>query len=131
MASFCGFTPQYEGLQALYEKYQSQGFAVLGFPCNQFRRQEPGTEGEIAQFCQLNYAVKFPLFAKIDVNGPSTHPLYVFLKAAKPGFLGTKSIKWNFTKFLIGRRGEVVERYGSTVKPQKIEADISRALSEL
>ena len=124
VASKCGFTPQYEGLQKLYETYENQGLEILGFPSNQFRKQEPGTHAEIQNFCKINYGVTFPLFAKIDVNGDSTHPLYVFLKQEATGFLSTESIKWNFTKFLIDAKGNVLKRYGSSTKPNEIEEDI-------
>lgn len=128
-ASKCGFTPQYEGLQAIYEKYQEQGFEVLGFPCDQFGHQEPGTDEEIQEFCTLNFNVKFPMFKKIDVNGDNADPLYSYLKTEAPGLLGSKSIKWNFTKFLVGRDGNVIERYGSQTKPEKITGDIEKALA--
>src|SRR5437764_979706 len=111
VASKCGFTPQYTGLESLYEKHKDEGFAVLGFPCNQFGSQEPGVESEIQTFCSLHYGVTFPLFSKIDVNGPKAHPIYNYLKSAKPGILWTEAIKWNFTKFLIDRQGEPVHRY--------------------
>jgi glutathione peroxidase len=124
VASRCGFTPQYSGLEQLHRKYSTQGFAVLGFPCDQFGHQEPGDEAEIKDFCKLTYDVTFPLFAKIEVNGPGTHPLYQYLKKARRGVLGTKSIKWNFTKFLINRNGEVVQRYAPTVDPVRIESDV-------
>jgi len=124
VASKCGFTPQYEGLQKLYEKYEKKGLVILGFPSNQFRKQEPGTNKEIQNFCKINYGVTFPLFAKIKVNGDDTHPLYKFLKKEATGFLGTKSIKWNFTKFLIDTKGNVLRRYGSLTKPMSIEDDI-------
>jgi glutathione peroxidase len=130
VASQCGFTPQYEGLEKLYEKYEPQGFAILGFPSNQFGGQEPGTEPEIKAFCQKNYGVTFPLFAKIDVNGSNSHPLYNFLKEARPGILGTEAIKWNFTKFLVNRKGEVVKRFAPQDKPQTLEGDIETALKE-
>jgi len=123
-ASKCGFTPQYAGLEQLYKRYKDRGFVVLGFPCNQFAGQEPGSEAEIASFCSLNYGVTFPMFAKIDVNGPNRHPLYRHLISRKPGLLGSGSIKWNFTKFLVDREGRVVKRFGPAVKPEKIEADI-------
>jgi len=126
-ASKCGFTPQYEGLQSLYESLSDEGFEILGFPCNQFAGQEPGTADDISSFCQLNYGVSFPMFEKVDVNGPTTHPLFQHLKAAAPGIMGTQAIKWNFTKFLIDREGKVVRRYGSSTTPEAIEADI-RAL---
>jgi glutathione peroxidase len=128
VASKCGFTPQYEGLEALYEKYASKGLVVLGFPCDQFGHQEPGDEGQIQSFCSTTYGVTFPMFAKIDVNGPNTHPVYEHLKSEAPGLLGTTSVKWNFTKFLVDRSGEVVKRYASTDTPKKIEADIKELL---
>jgi len=124
VASRCGFTPQYAGLEALYRKLHAQGFAVLGFPCNQFGSQEPGSEAEIGSFCDSSYGVTFPMFAKIDVNGAAAHPLYQHLKSAKPGVLGTEAIKWNFTKFLVDRQGQVVKRYAPNDKPEDIEADI-------
>jgi glutathione peroxidase len=127
-ASRCGFTPQYEGLEKLYRKYRDRGFEVLGFPCNQFGAQEPGDETAIRQFCSLNYGVTFPLFAKIEVNGEGTHPLYRFLKRARKGMLGTEAIKWNFTKFLVDRQGNVVERFAPTVKPEELEGAIETAL---
>ena len=126
-ASKCGFTPQYEGLEKLYEQYADQGLVVLGFPCNQFGRQEPGDEGAIGEFCQLNYGVTFPMFAKVDVNGSGAHPLFQWLRKAKSGLLGNR-IKWNFTKFLIGPDGNVIERYGSTTKPEDLKDDIEAAL---
>lgn len=129
VASQCGFTPQYAGLQKLYEKYQDRGFAVLGFPCNQFGSQEPGTEAEIKNFCETSFGVKFPLFQKIDVNGPGTHPLYQYLKQAKPGILGTEKIKWNFTKFLIDREGNPVKRFAPGDKPESIAEEIERLLN--
>ena len=119
-ASKCGFTPQYAGLEKLHETYQDKGLAVLGFPCNQFGTQEPGNETEIQKFCQLNYDVKFPMFAKVDVNGANTHPVYRVLKSAAKGVLGTEGIKWNFTKFLVDRNGKVVDRYAPTTKPEDI-----------
>jgi glutathione peroxidase len=128
VASRCGFTPQYAGLEELYRKYRERGFAVLGFPCDQFGQQEPGNESEIKEFCRLTYDVTFPLFAKIAVNGAATHPLYNYLKNARRGFLGTKRIKWNFTKFLIDREGRVVRRFGPTVRPEKIEKDLLQLL---
>jgi glutathione peroxidase len=127
-ASKCGFTPQYEGLEALYKTYKDRGFAVLGFPCNQFGAQEPGDAAEIASFCSLTYGVDFPMFAKIEVNGPSAHPLYRYLAAQKPGLLGSKAIKWNFTKFLVDRKGQVVKRFAPTVTPQAITAAIEGLL---
>jgi len=128
VASQCGFTPQYSGLQKLYEQYKDQGLVVLGFPCNQFGSQEPGSDEQIRQFCDLNFGVTFPLASKIEVNGDNTHPLFVWLKKEKPGLLGIQSIKWNFTKFLVGRNGDVLQRYAPTVKPQDIEQDIKDAL---
>ena len=128
-ASRCGLTPQYEGLQQLYDDYADQGLVVLGFPCDQFGHQEPGTEEEIGAFCQQNYGVSFPMFAKIDVNGDDTHPLYVWLKHKKSGALGA-NIKWNFTKFLIGRDGRVLKRFGSTKEPEKLRPQIEAALAE-
>ena len=128
VASACGYTPQYAGLEALYRKYHDRGFEVLGFPCNQFGGQEPGSAADIATFCSTKYDVTFPLFAKVDVNGAHAHPLFEHLKAEAPGALGTKSIKWNFTKFLVNSRGEVVERYGSSTTPEQIDADVARAL---
>ena len=128
VASKCGYTPQYEGLEKLYKKYKAQGFEVLGFPCNQFRNQEPGTAKEIQNFCKVNYGVTFPLFSKIDVNGENADPLYVYLKKKAPGFLGTEGIKWNFTKFLIDKKGNVVKRYGSSTKPKDIAKDIEKLL---
>jgi glutathione peroxidase len=125
VASNCGFTPQYTGLEALHRKYQRRGFAVLGFPCNQFGAQEPGTEAQIGEFCSRNYDVTFPLFAKVDVNGDQAHPLFEFLKAQQPGALGTKSIKWNFTKFLVGPDGSVLKRYASATMPAEIDADVA------
>ncbi len=126
-ASKCGFTPQFEGLEKLYQAYKDQGLVVLGFPCNQFGGQEPGTESEIAQFCTTNYGVDFPMFAKIDVNGADQHPLYTFLKNAKGGIFGD-AIKWNFAKFLIDREGNVVERYAPTTGPASVTGDIERLL---
>ena len=128
-ASACGFTPQYKGLQALHEQYADQGLVVLGFPCNQFGAQEKGSDDEIASFCELNFGVTFPLMHKIDVNGDSAHPLYRWLTAEAPGVLGTKSIKWNFTKFLVGRDGQVIRRYAPQDKPEKLAADIQAALA--
>jgi glutathione peroxidase len=129
VASACGYTPQYTGLEALYRKYKDRGLEVLGFPCNQFGGQEPGTADEIASFCSTRYDVTFPLFAKIDVNGAHAHPLYEHLKSEKSGALGTKGIKWNFTKFLVDARGEVVERYGSSTTPEQIDADVAKLLA--
>lgn len=128
-ASQCGFTPQYKGLEAIYQKYKARGFAVLGFPCNQFGAQEPGPESEIAEFCEVNYGVTFPLFAKVDVNGEAAHPLFKHLTSSKKGLLGSEAIKWNFTKFLIGKDGEVIERYAPTTKPEDISQDIEKALA--
>jgi glutathione peroxidase len=127
-ASKCGFTPQYKGLEALYERLGPRGFEVLGFPCNQFGAQEPGNEEEIESFCEMNYGVSFPLFAKIDVNGDGAAPLYKHLKKAKPGLLGSEAIKWNFTKFLVDRDGNVVERYAPNAEPEKIGPDIEKLL---
>jgi glutathione peroxidase len=129
VASQCGFTPQYKGLEALFRKYKDQGLVVLGFPCNQFGRQEPGTEAEIQRFCTSSYDVTFPLFAKIDVNGPATHPLYEHLKSSRPGLLGTEAIKWNFTKFLVNAQGDVVARYAPSDTPEKVERDLARLLA--
>ena len=127
-ASECGFTPQYKGLEALYEKYRQKGLEVLGFPCNQFGKQEPGTEAEIEKFCEVNFGVTFPLFAKVDVNGDNAAPIYRYLKSAKPGLLGTEAIKWNFTKFLVDRGGKVVARFAPNDTPESIAADIEKAL---
>jgi glutathione peroxidase len=129
VASRCGFTSQYAGLEALHRKYKDRGFAVLGFPCNQFGAQEPGSEDEIASFCRTTYDVTFPMFAKVDVNGPNTHPLFAELKASKPGALGTEGIKWNFTKFLIGPAGDVVKRYAPQTAPSEIDADVAAQLA--
>jgi len=129
-ASKCGFTPQYKGLQALYDAYRDKGFEVLGFPCDQFGHQEPGNEDEILQFCEMNFGVTFPLFAKINVNGPQAHPLYQYLTKAKRGILGSAAIKWNFTKFLIDRSGQVIKRFSPTDTPEKIEEEIKGLLSE-
>lgn len=127
-ASECGFTPQFEGLELLFDKYADQGLVVLGFPCNQFGGQEPGDEAQIGAFCQRNYGVTFPMFAKVDVNGDDAHPLFDWLKSEKGGLLGSK-IKWNFTKFLVGRDGQVIQRYGSRIAPEDIAGDIEAALS--
>lgn len=124
VASQCGFTNQYEGLEALYKKYGSKGLEVLGFPCNQFGNQEPGSETQIKEFCQTKFGIEFPMFAKIEVNGPGTHPLYVYLKEKQKGFLGTEAIKWNFTKFLINRQGEVIKRFAPQSTPESLENDI-------
>ena len=127
-ASKCGFTPQYKGLEALYEKYRGKGLEILGFPCNQFGAQEPGTEKEIAAFCELNYGVTFPMFAKVDVNGKSAAPVFNYLKAEKPGLLGSEAIKWNFTKFLVDRKGTVLARYAPNDTPESMAGDIEKAL---
>ncbi len=127
-ASECGFTPQYQGLEALYKKYQDQGFRVLGFPCNQFGKQEPGSSSDIQTFCERNYGVTFPLFSKIDVNGDHTHPLFALLKGEAPGLLGTKAIKWNFTKFLVAQDGSVLKRFAPKDKPESIEQHIQALL---
>ena len=126
-ASKCGFTPQYKGLEALYRKYKDQGLEVLGFPCNQFGAQEPGNEQEIATFCETNYDVTFPMFSKVDVNGEGTAPVYRYLKSARPGLLGTEAIKWNFTKFLVDRDGNVVARFAPNDTPESIERDKAKA----
>lgn len=130
VASKCGFTGQYAGLEALYRSHQHKGFAVLGFPCDQFAHQEPGSEAEIQSFCSLTYDVTFPLFAKIEVNGSGAHPLYKYLKKAQPGLFGSEAIKWNFTKFLVNREGQVLKRYAPTDTPEKIEDDL-RGMIEL
>ncbi len=127
-ASKCGFTPQYQGLEALYQQFKDEGLNVLGFPCNQFGGQEPGGEAEIAEFCELNYGVSFPMFAKIDVNGSDAHPLFEFLKRRAPGLLGSRGIKWNFTKFLIDRTGQPVARYAPQTKPEELRDDIANLL---
>ena len=128
-ASKCGFTPQFAGLEKLYEKYKPQGLEILGFPCNQFGGQDPGTNKEIGVFCQRNYGVNFPMFAKVDVKGPEAHAIFRFLTREAKGILGTQNIKWNFTKFLVGRNGEVLGRYAPTTKPEALEADIEKALA--
>jgi glutathione peroxidase len=128
VASRCGFTPQYKGLEMLHRQYKSQGFSVLGFPCNQFGSQEPGSSTDIKNFCESSYEVTFPLFSKIDVNGNNAHPLYKFLESEKRGFLGTKRIKWNFTKFLVNRKGEPIKRYPPQAKPESISQDIEQLL---
>lgn len=128
VASRCGFTPQYRGLEELYRKYSAQGFTILGFPCNQFGAQEPGNEEEIATFCKSTYDVSFPMFAKIDVNGPKAHPIYEFLKRSAPGILGSTAIKWNFTKFLIDREGNVKNRFAPTDTPKALENEIEALL---
>jgi glutathione peroxidase len=127
-ASKCGFTGQYEGLEALYRKHRDRGLVVLGFPCNQFGQQEPGDAAEIASFCSLTYEVDFPMMRKVDVNGPKAHPLYAFLKHEKKGLLGTEAIKWNFTKFLVDRSGQVVGRFAPTVEPKALEGAIEALL---
>jgi glutathione peroxidase len=124
VASKCGFTSQYAGLETLYRRYRDKGFTILGFPCDQFGHQEPGNEAEIQSFCSLTYDVTFPLFAKIEVNGSGAHPLYQCLKKARPGLLGSEAIKWNFTKFLVGREGQVLKRYAPSDTPEKIEDDL-------
>jgi glutathione peroxidase len=128
VASRCGLTPQYTALEALQRKHAARGFSVLGFPCNQFGGQEPGTEEQILEFCTLNYDVSFPMYGKIEVNGGGTHPLYAHLKSAAPGLLGSESLKWNFTKFLVDREGRVVRRYAPTDSPESIEKDIEALL---
>lgn len=128
VASRCGFTPQYTGLEALQQRFSDRGFAVLGFPCDQFGHQEPGDEAEIKKFCSLTYNVSFPMFAKIEVNGPATHPVYTLLKSEAKGLLGSESIKWNFTKFLVDREGRVVRRYAPQDKPESIATDIESLL---
>jgi glutathione peroxidase len=129
-ASACGFTPQFGGLEKLHQAYQSQGLRVMGFPCNQFGGQDPGSNADIASFCQLNFGVSFPMMEKIEVNGASAHPLYQWLCAEAPGLLGSKGIKWNFTKFLVGRDGRVLKRYAPMDKPEKLKADIEAALKQ-
>ena len=128
-ASQCGFTPQFGGLEELHKSYTSKGLVVLGFPCNQFGSQDPGADGEIAEFCQVNYGVSFPMMGKIDVNGPAAHPLYQWLSAEAPGLLGSKAIKWNFTKFLVGKDGQVIRRYAPTDKPADLAKDVEAALA--
>ena len=128
-ASACGFTPQFAGLETLWETYRDKGLVVLGFPSNEFGGQDPGSDGEIASFCQLNYGVSFPMMSKVKVNGADAHPLWKWLTAEAPGILGTKGIKWNFTKFLVGRNGQVIKRYAPTDKPEAITADIEAALA--
>ncbi|MCX7024696.1 MAG: glutathione peroxidase [Spirochaetes bacterium] len=127
-ASKCGFTPQFRGLQDLYDRYGPRGFVVLGFPCNQFAGQEPGDEGEIASFCSLNYGVTFPMFARVEVNGPGTHPLFAWLKARKRGLFGSGDIKWNFTKFLVGRDGLPLWRFPSSAEPETLASAIEKAI---
>lgn len=130
VASKCGFTPQYKGLEELHQKYKDKGLVVLGFPCNQFGSQEPGTNEEIQQFCSLNFGVTFPVFAKIDVNGDKSDPLYQWMKAKAPGVLGTEAIKWNFTKFLIDKKGEVSERFAPQTEPKELADEIEKLLKE-
>ena len=127
-ASKCGFTPQYQGLEKVYRELHPRGLEILGFPCNQFGHQEPDGEAEIGAFCEKNYGVTFPMFAKVDVNGDAAHPLWKHLKETAPGLLGTEAIKWNFTKFLVGRDGQVIHRYAPTTKPEEIAGDIEKAL---
>ncbi|NCN08736.1 MAG: glutathione peroxidase [Leptospira sp.] len=127
-ASRCGYTPQYKGLQAIYEKYNKDGFEVLAFPCNQFGEQEPGDDSEIKSFCDMNYSITFPIFKKVEVNGKTAHPLYNYLKEQAPGLLGLKDIKWNFTKFLVDKDGNVIKRYAPMTEPSEIEADIKKLL---
>ena len=127
-ASKCGFTPQYEGLEALYQNYRERGLTVLGFPCNQFGAQEPGTAAEIGSFCQKNYGVSFPMFEKIDVNGEAAHPLYRWLKSSAKGLLGSEGIKWNFTKFLVDRNGNVIDRFAPTTKPEDLKSNVEALL---
>jgi len=129
VASRCGFTPQYTGLEKLYQKYSNQGFVVLGFPCNQFGKQEPGTHEEIKSFCTLNYQISFPIFAKVEVNGEKADPLFKYLKKEAPGILGTEAIKWNFTKFLVDKTGKVIKRFASATSPDSIEPEIRALLS--
>lgn len=127
-ASKCGFTPQFAGLEKIYEKYKDRGFEVLGFPCNQFGGQDPGNNNEIGAFCQRNYGVSFPMFAKVDVKGPEAHAIFRYLTREAKGILGSENIKWNFTKFLVGRDGKVLNRYAPTTKPESLEEDIEKAL---
>ena len=128
VASKCGYTPQYKGLETLYREYKNQGFTILGFPCNQFGAQEPGSNEEIQQFCSLTYDVSFPIMAKVEVNGDNTAPLYQWLKSSAPGLLGTEAIKWNFTKFLIGKNGQVIDRYAPQTEPKDLATEIQKAL---
>ena len=128
-ASKCGFTPQFGGLEDLHKTYAGKGLAVLGFPCNQFGSQDPGADGEIAEFCQVNYGVSFPMMSKVDVNGPTAHPLYAWMSAEAPGLLGSKAIKWNFTKFLVSKEGQVIKRYAPTDKPADLAKDVEAALA--
>jgi glutathione peroxidase len=129
VASGCGLTPQYQGLESLYRRYKDQGLVILGFPCNQFGAQEPGSEDQIVQFCSTNYQVSFPMMKKIDVNGDGTHPVFVYLKSEAPGLLGSEMIKWNFTKFLVGRDGKVLERFAPTTAPEDLVKPIEKALA--
>jgi glutathione peroxidase len=129
VASKCGYTPQYDGLEKLYKKFKDQGLVILGFPCNQFGGQEPGSNEEIQQFCQLNFGVTFPVMAKIDVNGSQAEPLFQFLKQQAPGVLGTEMIKWNFTKFLVNKQGQVIKRFAPTTEPAEIESEIQKLLT--
>ena len=128
-ASKCGFTPQFGGLETLHKTYADKGLAVFGFPCNQFGSQDPGVDAEIAEFCQVNYGVSFPMMGKVDVNGPAAHPLYKWLSAEAPGLLGSKAIKWNFTKFLVGKDGQVIKRYAPMDKPADLAKDVEAALA--
>ena len=128
-ASACGFTPQFAGLEGLHKEYGPKGLQVIGFPCNQFGSQDPGSNDEISQFCQLNYGVSFPMMAKVDVNGPAADPLYEWLRTEAPGLLGSKAIKWNFTKFLVGKDGQVIKRYAPLDKPESLKGDIEKALA--
>ncbi len=128
-ASKCGFTPQFEGLEKVFEEYKDKGLVVLGFPCNQFASQDPGSNNEIGEFCQRNYGVSFPMFAKIDVNGNDAHPLYKYLTKEAKGILGSEAVKWNFTKFLVGKDGNVIDRYAPTTKPESMVGDIEKALN--
>lgn len=129
-ASKCGFTPQFTGLESLYERYNDRGLEILGFPCNQFLKQDPGSDAEIGEFCTLNYGVTFPMYSRIDVNGPNAHPLFQHLKSAAKGLLGSEKVKWNFTKFLVNRQGEVIKRYAPNTEPKDIASDIELYLSE-
>jgi glutathione peroxidase len=128
-ASECGFTPQFKGLQAIFDRYAGRGFAVVGFPSNEFGGQDPGGNDEIASFCEMNYGVNFPMMSKVEVNGGNAHPLWKWLKGEKPGFLGTEAIKWNFTKFLVGKDGQVIKRYAPQDEPEKLAKDIEAALA--
>ncbi|WP_249138608.1 glutathione peroxidase [Phycicoccus avicenniae] len=128
-ASQCGFTPQYEGLEKLYQEFKDEGLVVLGFPCNQFGGQEPGSAEDIGEFCQMNYGVSFPMFEKVEVNGDDAHPLFRWLRTEAKGALGSEKIKWNFTKFLVGRDGRVIKRFGSNTKPEKLHAPVQKALA--